>query len=430
LPERRPAPFLEVEPLTLDSPDALRLLVSSRYGLIRRIRFLEKEPGESPLPVLCQAILGAFPIVRRVKAGVGKGITQQAALVCGIAEALERYCSICPSDFQIKRFAFNDVKSVAVHPREFILYSDRQYRRSDFPYIPFDPSGPIEWILAKELLTDRYVYVPAALVYLRYGHAWSADQFVQGTSNGLAAGENLDTALLAGTLELIERDAFLRTWNGCKSVAKLDTTELGHADLAIIKHYASKSVEIGVYVLPAFSPAYTVMAVSKDKAGGLPKTAVGLGCSINPMKAIRKAIFELCQVRHGELWRIKNTDIRIRLNSLTDIRGATDHSGFYSCIDEPEAFRFLETAKTVSIHSLPYNADLAEGEFFQLCLTYLRNLGIRLFYVDVTTPDLWPFKVRVARVLATTLQPIYFGYGLERLCTDTMMLNSFPHPLG
>jgi ribosomal protein S12 methylthiotransferase accessory factor len=317
-----------------------------------------------------------------------------------------------------------------VHPREFILYTDSQYERSDFPYIPLDPSVPIEWILAKEILADRYVYVPAALVYLKHGHAWSPNQFVQGTSNGLAAGETLDAALLAGALELVERDAFLRTWNGCLSVAKLDVTELRDPDLAIIKHYASKSVEIGVYILPTFSPAYTVMAVSKDNAGGLPKTAVGLGCSINPMEAIRKAIFELCQVRHGELWRINNTDIQIRINSPPDIRAATDHSGFYSCIDAPEAFRFLETARPISVHSLAHDTLLTDSECLSLCLTSLGNFGVRLFFVDITTPDLWPFKVRVVRVLATTLQPIYFGYGLERKGADTPMLNPFPHPLG
>jgi ribosomal protein S12 methylthiotransferase accessory factor len=45
----------------------------------------------------------------------------------------------------------------------------------------------------------------------------------------------------------------------------------------------------------------------------------------------------------------------------------------------------------------------------------LTGIGSRALYVDVTTPDLDEFPIRVVRTLATHLQPIAFGHDEQRL---------------
>jgi ribosomal protein S12 methylthiotransferase accessory factor len=50
----------------------------------------------------------------------------------------------------------------------------------------------------------------------------------------------------------------------------------------------------------------------------------------------------------------------------------------------------------------------------ETCLELLDRVGSRVLYVDVTTPDIIPFGLRVVRTLATGLQPIHFGSGQER----------------
>jgi ribosomal protein S12 methylthiotransferase accessory factor len=59
-------------------------------------------------------------------------------------------------------------------------------------------------------------------------------------------------------------------------------------------------------------------------------------------------------------------------------------------------------------------------------------VGCRTAYVDITAPELEDFPIRVARVLVTGLQPIHFGYGMERLGARRAPkenLNPAPHPL-
>jgi hypothetical protein len=76
----------------------------------------------------------------------------------------------------------------------------------------------------------------------------------------------------------------------------------------------------------------------------------------------------------------------------------------------------------------------------------LSRAGCRIFFRDVTTPDVLPYPIRVVRALISGIQPIHFGHSLERLGgkrlyelpvktgfrekpTSEASLNPCPHPL-
>src|SRR5262249_50013369 len=80
------------------------------------------------------------------------------------------------------------------------------------------------------------------------------------------------------------------------------------------------------------------------------------------------------------------------------------------------------------------------------CVATLVAAGCRVAYADLTTADLRGYPIRVARAVATGLQPIHFGYGEERLGGHRLFelprklglaahvlgesdLNPCPHPL-
>ena len=58
----------------------------------------------------------------------------------------------------------------------------------------------------------------------------------------------------------------------------------------------------------------------------------------------------------------------------------------------------------------------------------LRDIGSRVLYCEVTTPDLKDFPIRVVRALATHLQPIAFGHDQQRL--GGSRLYELPQKLG
>ena len=61
--------------------------------------------------------------------------------------------------------------------------------------------------------------------------------------------------------------------------------------------------------------------------------------------------------------------------------------------------------------------------------------GVRVAFVDVTSPDVAGTGLRVVRALAARLQPLHCGYGLERLGNQRLLelgegpLNRDIHPM-
>ena len=61
-----------------------------------------------------------------------------------------------------------------IEPRAFALFSDGQYRRPGFPYVPFTDETPVRWASAVDLATGATVHVPASLVWHPFLHLRSA----------------------------------------------------------------------------------------------------------------------------------------------------------------------------------------------------------------------------------------------------------------
>lgn len=328
--------------LALTSPGVLRLLVSDRVGVIRAIDRISKGEYEPELPLLYRATLGNIPSGSRPIAGVGKGITRDEALGGAVAEALERYCGMCVDERVLHRQTFRELLTDAVDPREFILYTEEQYRIGGFPYIRFDQELSLAWRGAVELPDGDVRQVPASLVYLRANLLGDGHPLATATSNGLAAGVDLSAAILGGILEVVERDSFVNTWIDRLPARLLMPEGLPALEQAILDHYDQHCIDVRLYLLPTDQPVHVVMALAIHRTGEPPATCVGLGCSLEVSQARRKALFELCQVRHGETWRFYNNDGRSRLRTPADVRNAADHSGYYAIHGCAEAFRFLD----------------------------------------------------------------------------------------
>lgn len=433
-------------PLSLTSPDALRMLVSDRVGVIRAIDRIAKGDHEPSLPLLYRATLGSVPGGLRPLAGVGKGETRDEALAGAVAEALERYCGVCLDEHAIQRGTLRQLVADAIDPREFILYVDEQYQAPHFPYVRFDENRALPWRSAIELPEHVIRQVPACLVYLRTAPLADGFPLATATSNGLAAGVDLFAAILGGILEVIERDSFINTWTGKLPARRLTSEGLSAAEVSILDHYDQHGVDVRLYLLPMDQPAYVVMALAIHRKGEPPAACVGLGCALEISQARRKAVFELCQVRHGETWRFHNTNARSRLRTIADVRSASDHSGYYAIHGCADAFRFLDDGGYARAPELVSYATGASDSDVMHCVRHLQAIGARVFYVDLTTPDLSALAVTVAKVLVTKLTPIHFGVGFERAGAQRRRdmrgrlgladrervqgANPLPHPLG
>ena len=397
--------------------DARRLeLVSPRVGIVRSLSPVQRGAEEPCPPHVVQATLAHFDFHNaplRDRLAAGKGATREEATASALGEAVERYCASHPDLAGARRAPFAALAGSALRPTDCVLYSESQYRSPGWPYPRFDPERPIAWTAMRELPGNDRIWVASSLVYLNWPAA-PEEHFCPATSNGLAAGPDLPSAILGGLCELIERDAFLITWMNRLRAPEVDVAALGGIEEAICRHYARHGVALRVFDVTVDLAVPVMMAVALDDTGRGPAALVGLGCHPRPRIALRKAVFEICQIRPGEVQRFRREPRPEAPRGYGEVRGLEDHSAFFSQPERRGELAFLLDGgrRPVRLEDPPARAP---AEDLAAVVDRLRAAGCRPLYADLTTPDVADYGFRAVRTIATGLQPMHFGHGEERL---------------
>ncbi|SLN54969.1 TOMM precursor leader peptide-binding protein [Ruegeria meonggei] len=148
----------------------------------------------------------------------GKGPTPRQASTGCLAEAVERYSGTFRGDELFIQASFDDLTEQAIHPDVIQQYSQAQYANRDAnakkaPFWipePFDVAKDTKWTGVWSLTNQRAALLPTAVCY--YDVPVTGQDFCLADSNGCAAGNVLEEAILHGLLELIERDALAIWW--------------------------------------------------------------------------------------------------------------------------------------------------------------------------------------------------------------------------
>src|SRR6185437_958132 len=191
----------------------------------------------------------------------GKGSTAEQAEASALMEAIERYSGIFQGDEIRMTRRFTDfAPGDAIKPNDVQLFSEAQRQRdhrgladdsgeSHGAPAPFDAAAPIEWSPVWSLRDGRFRYLPTSLLYFFYSGpaAFHAD------SNGCAAGNTLEEAIVQGFLELVERDAYAIWWYNRSQREQVD---LGHFDDSYVRDLHSQ--------LAAFGRKLWVLDVTSD----------------------------------------------------------------------------------------------------------------------------------------------------------------------
>jgi ribosomal protein S12 methylthiotransferase accessory factor len=393
-------------------------LVSPKVGVLRSLSKVVRGVEEPNPPIVYQAVLSHFdyqlaPVAQRSAAG--KGRTEREAMYSALGEAIEHYCA-SHVDKEILRTASWGELPNAIAPAECVLFSDAQYARKGFPYHRWQTQDVLTWMPMRELPMDREAFAPAQQVYLNFTAQKEEDYLAPITSNGLAAGPNLDFAILNGLYECVERDGFLITWMNKLPAPEVDFSTSNGLAHSIKEHYAQHGTEIRIFNVSTNIPIYVMMAVALDKTGAGPAVLVGLGCHLDPEAALTKSLLEICQSHPAEISRYKEDPPSQRLKSYEDVRTLDDHSAFLTVPERiGECSFLLESGRVQSIEDLPNRSQENTAADLETVVDELVQAGCRVVYADLTTPDVLDYGFRVVRTFATGLQPINFGYSEERL---------------
>ena len=181
----------------------------------------------------------------------GKGSTREQSEVSALCEAVERYSgALHGEEIRLRRrfseFAGGDE---AIHPNDVQLFSDRQLDNAasinaqGHPYnvVPprLGPEAEIDWTPVWSLTRERHRYLPTSMLYSMAPEQRGAADLIA-DSNGCAAGNTLEEAILQGFYELVERDAFGIWWYNRLQAPAVDLAGFGDEYLASAADYYAR----------------------------------------------------------------------------------------------------------------------------------------------------------------------------------------------
>jgi thiazole/oxazole-forming peptide maturase SagD family component len=389
--------------------------VDPRTGIVSRLALEMPGDDRGPLPIVFTAsppyIVEGQGTLRRLPIGWGKGLTLSGALLSTIGETIERYAASLPDPARLVWSRACDLDGECLDPAAFALYSEEQYARPDFPYRRFDPEVRHPWVPGWWLGSGEPVWVPAVLAFLsltiRREH-----QICQGTSNGLAAGTNLEDAALRATLELVERDAFMAAWITASSGCRLETEGALDDELRqVIGGVEALGAAVELYLLDTSACGVAALALAIGDGERYPGVTIGLGADLDPKAAVRGAILELGQTG-PHLRRLMRSGAVPVPETPSAVEDMLHHAVYYFPAARTRAFDRLRGSG--SRVSLPAGRDRSLAE----CAASLTAAGVRVALVDVTSPDVATGPFRVVRAVSPDLQGISYGYGLDRAVVE------------
>ena len=332
---------------------------------------------------------------------LGKGRSELQARASALGEAIERYCSQYEGYETHIRASFMELGDVAIAPHHLMGFSEQQYRdreawrkKGGTTHVPdpYDFDRPIDWMPAWSLTQKRWRLIPSAFVYYSYPQESGGD-ICRGCSNGVAAGNCLEEAVMQGFFELVERDATAMWWYHRLRKPAVDWRSLDSTFTAAVD-VSMKERGMGLEVLDLTNdlgiPVFSANLFGSKEDDCL--KAIGLGCHYDPHIALERAISEL-----GQCWiMVDRKEYRLKLQDA-----GREH---FLRADPHQPPRISS-----DFHSKQREDFLDDIED---AVQLLRTRGLEMLVVDMTRPDV---GFPVVRVIVPGLVHFWPRFGCRRL---------------
>ena len=346
---------------------------------------------------------------------IGKGATEAQAQASGLCEALERYSGVFQGDEpRIRRFAA-DLDAPYLLPNACMHFSQAQFdareswnhsHPSPFHWIPerFDVSKEADWTPVWSLVNQSVTYIPTAYCY--FGYRGPLDKSCLADSNGNAAGNTLEEAMLQGFFELVERDAVSMWWYNRIQRPVIDLDSFSHAGIYRLRE-AFASVGRNTWALDLTNDLGipVVAAISKLEEGNREAIAFGLGCHLDPTIAVLRAFSEMAQL----------------LPVLSAQQGEKPYAH-----DDPVAQQWWQNAtvgeqsfllpdlqiQPSNFNSFVYSETTDLNKDVQYCISLMSEHGMDLLLLDQSRPDI---GLPVVKMFAPDLRVFWRRLGPGRL---------------
>ena len=356
----------------------------------------------------------------------GKGKTDSQSRASGFCEAVERYSGIFQGDEPRKRATLEQLGDLAIHPERCLCFSDAQYANREtlneqatvaHDWIPqrFDASQAIDWTPVWSLTEQTHKYLPTAMCYYHYPLP-KEHRFCRGDSNGNAAGNTLEEAILQGFMELVERDGVALWWYNRLSRPAVDLSSFDELYfLELHRYYQENDRDLWVLDLTADLGIPAFAGVSNRQTGSSERLILGFGAHLDPTIAILRALTEVNQIGL-ELDKVPDENLKSEATDWLVTAKLADHPYLV-----PDATQPLKTA---SDYTKRWSDDIYTD--VMTCVEITKQAGLEILVVNQTRPDI---GLNVVKVTVPGMRHFWSRFGAGRLYDVPVNLGWRDEPL-
>jgi ribosomal protein S12 methylthiotransferase accessory factor len=356
----------------------------------------------------------------------GKGKTDSQSKASGLCEAVERYSGIFQGDEPRKRATLEELGDLAIHPEQCLCFSDAQYANRDtlneqatvaHDWIPqrFDASQAIEWTPVWSLTEQTHKYLPTALCYYHYPLP-PEHRFARGDSNGNAAGNTLEEAILQGFMELVERDGVALWWYNRLRRPAVDLGSFNEPYFVQLQQfYRENDRDLWVLDLTADLGIPAFAGVSNRKTGSSERLILGFGAHLDPTIAILRAVTEVNQIGL-ELDKVPDENLKSDATDWLITAKLADHPYLLPDTTQP--------LKTAQDYPKRWSDDIYTD--VMTCVNIAQQAGLETLVIDQTRPDI---GLNVVKVTVPGMRHFWSRFGVGRLYDVPVKLGWRDEPL-
>ena len=383
--------------------------ISPITGVVRELKHLSQESnGLTNTYAAKHHFVSLFDDLDTLRQNVGgrsagKGKTDIQAKTSGFCEAIERYSGVFQGDECRHSGTYSRLGDTAINPNACMNFSQEQYKNrhewnascpSLFQRVPepFDEEREIKWTPIWSLTYQEFKYLPTAYCYYGYPNPPKPDCWAD--SNGCAAGNTLEEAILQGFMELVERDSIALWWYNRLKKPKVDLDSFQEPYFQTLKEYY-KTLDRDLWVLDLTSdlniPAFAAISRRIDRE--VEDIIFGFGAHFDPKIAILRALTET------------NQSLLSVLSANLD--GSTQYPS------SAERLQAVEWWQTATLENQPYlmpdenilprvSSDYPQlwsdnlREDIMTCQQIVEKNGMEMLVLDQTRPDI---NLKVVKVI-------------------------------
>jgi ribosomal protein S12 methylthiotransferase accessory factor len=385
--------------------------VSPLTGVVSRLERIEVDLPLNTNYYASHNFSGPAETVDELRAGLsggsfGKGSTAEQGEASALMEAIERYSGIYQGDeIRVTRRFTDFAPGEAILPNDVLLFSDAQYRKSLAPAPgadetppppPFDRSAAIEWSPAWSLRDQRFKYLPTSLLYFFYRGGPEAGH-IHADSNGCAAGNTIEEAIVQGFLELVERDSYAIWWYNRLQRPELDLSRFDDSYVSDLKTQLGETgrrlwvlditTDLGV---PSF------VAMSHATENGQDFVEYGSGSHFDPRIALLRSLTELNQF--------------LSIGLMGARGGQSSDEGPFHLREHP--YLIPNGMSAIGPDADAKFGRLDTREQVLACVNIAKQQGLDFLVLDQTRPDI---EAPIVRVIVPGLRHFYRRFGPGRL---------------